>query len=87
MVNAAQKLLAALEDIGIPEKYVFIKSSERGLHFHIFSKGFKDDIQYRQYLKTIMHISGVTTNIKQSQAKAIAWGFDGPAITSSIRKL
>ena len=57
MVSAAEKLLAALEDFGVPEEYVLIKSSGRGLHFHIFCEGFRDDIQYKQALKTIMHIS------------------------------
>ena len=87
MASTGEKLLTALENFGIHQDYVIIKSSGRGLHFHVYVEGIASESQYKQILLAIMQGSGITSNINQSKAKDIAWGFDGPAIISSRRKV
>ncbi len=85
--KCAKKLLAALQSFGIEREYVLIKSSGRGLHFSVFTSGFRDVAQYTHALQAIMQASGLPMAIKQSDAKGITFGFDSVAVTSSKRKV
>ncbi|MFA5307284.1 MAG: hypothetical protein WC365_07595 [Candidatus Babeliales bacterium] len=85
IAKTGKKLLATLMDFEIPRECIYIKSSGRGLHFSVFTTGFRDAQQFTNALQTIMEASGINLSIKQSQAKGIIWGFDSAAITSSRR--
>jgi len=85
--KAGKKLLSALNTFGIGDEYILIKSSGRGLHFSVFTDGFRDDKQYANAMLYIQKQSGLSLNVKQSESKGAVWGFDSPAIASSRRKI
>jgi len=52
--QATLKVLSVLSWFGIPKDCIFIKSSGRGVHIHVFVKGIRDRVQYQAIMEAII---------------------------------
>lgn len=87
--QATLQLLTALEWFGVPNEYINIKSSGRGLHVHVFTKGIRDDQQYKQVMEAIYIKTGLP-NVKSrdyQQLDDVIFGIDKTPIMQTVRKV
>lgn len=83
--DAQLKLIHTLKWFGIPEDCIYVKSSGRGLHTHVFTEGFRSQGQLLQALKAILIKSEIPK--KEEHDDKIPVGLDFARILATRTKI
>jgi len=87
--EATKKVLDVLLWLGIPQECIFLKSSGRGFHVHVFLQGVRGEEQYRKIVEAILTETGLP-NIKSreyTQLDDVVFGIDKAPSLQTVRKI
>jgi hypothetical protein len=87
--KATMQVVEALLTLKIPAECIYIKSSGRGFHVHIFMEGLKDEAQFKSWMEAIVERIGLP-KIKGKEYTGrpeIVFGLDATPSIQTVRKI
>lgn len=87
--KAVEQAIETLVSLKIPQEYIFIKSSGRGFHIHVFIEGIHGDKQYQDFADAICEATKLP-NVKSKEYRDlpdVVFGLDRPPCIQTVRKI
>lgn len=87
--EATNKVLDCLLSFRIPQEFIYIKSSGRGFHVHVFVEDIRNEKQYQEWMELFIAKTGLP-NVKNKEYESLTdtiYGVDNAPSIQIVRKI